>query len=122
MAHHLNVQKIPLSGDLLIALEGQLSLCSVALCHEALFAEHGLASLLDWARLEGDLALSTTFCTCGIVHFSCREAFLLASRTAILATLGSAEVLAGVEFLFTIGERERSAAIATCKLLISHTV
>ena len=115
-------QKIPREGDLLIALEEQLSLRSVALSHETVLTKDGLASFLDWARFEGNLALSATFCTCSVVHFTGREAFLLASRTAILAALGSAQVLCGVEFLLTIGERERSAAIATCKLLISHTV
>jgi hypothetical protein len=87
--------------------------------HETSFAEDRLAALLNGARLEGHLALRATLGTHCIVHLA-GSAVCLARGAASLAALGSAEVLAGVEFLLTIGERECSAAIAASKLLISH--
>ncbi len=54
------------------------------------------------------------------MHFT-STAVVLAGGAAGLATLRSTQVLCGVEFLFTIGERERGAAVAAGDLLISHT-
>lgn len=77
----------------------------VALSHEAGLAEDWLSAFLDWAWLERHLARCTTLGTNGIVHFT-SAMICLASGTASLAALWSAQVLAGVEFLFTISERK----------------
>ncbi len=70
-------------------------------------------------QLRWHLALRTTLGTHCIVHLSC-TAIVLASLTAVLAALWSAEVLGGVKLLFTVSERKYVTAIAAGKLLISH--
>ncbi len=87
---------------------------------KALFAEDRLATLLDGAGLERDLALVATLGAGGVVHLTIAEALGLARGAAVLAALGSAEVLGGVELLFAVRERECLSAIAARKLLISH--
>lgn len=46
----------------------------------------------------------------------------LTGRAAGFAPLGGLEVPLRIELLFPVGERERRAAVAAGKLLISHTV
>ena len=87
---------------------------------EAGLAQDRATAFLDRARLERNLALCTAFCAGRIVHLTIGKALLLAVSAAILTALGSAEVLARVESLFTLGERECLAAIAAGDLLISH--
>lgn len=84
--------------------------------------EHGLPTFLDAARLEGNLARCSALGADGIVHLTIAEFLRFARRTAVLATLGSAQVLALIEFLFTAGEHEGPAAVAAGKLLISHNL
>jgi hypothetical protein len=115
--------KNPLSGVFLKAIvsESPRLLCSVAFCHEAVATQNWASTLLDWARLEWNLASVTALCTCCIVHFALSVALVLAVIAAILAALWSAEVLASKELLLTFREGERLAAIAAGDLLISHT-
>jgi hypothetical protein len=80
------------------------SLGHVALSHETGLAQNWLSAFLDWTRLERHLASGAALGTHCIVHFAYASAICLASRTASLATLWSAQVLAGVKFLFTVGE------------------
>jgi hypothetical protein len=96
------------------------SLCSAASC-EASLAENRTATFLNRTGLERNLTLCTTLGTHCIVHLAGSGcALVFASGAAVLAALWSAQVLARVEFLLTVGEREFGAAIAACKLLISH--
>jgi|CXWL01.1.fsa_nt_gi hypothetical protein len=91
----------------------------VALSHETGLAEDRLSAFLDWTGLEGHLASRAALGADCIVHFA-RATIRLASGTASLAALWSAQVLAGIKFLFTISERKLLTAIAACELLISH--
>ena len=94
-----------------------------AACHKASFAQDRFATLLNGARLERNLARCTTLGAYGVVHLAGSGcALVLAGCAAILAALWSAQVLAGIKFLFTVGERELLTAIAACKLLISHKI
>jgi hypothetical protein len=79
---------------------------------EAVQAENWAATLLDWARLEWNFALSSAVSAHRLVHFAGLHALVLALVAAILATLWSAEVLARVEFLFAFRESEFHTAIA----------
>lgn len=54
------------------------------------------------------------------MHLPILHADVLALCAAVLAPLGCRELLRGVELLFTLGEREGLAAVATGDLLISH--
>lgn len=98
---------------ILIAEERKvLTLCSHALGVEACLTKDRLATLFDWARLERDLALVATLSAGCVEHLTLTHALVLALIAAILAALWSAQVLARVEFLLTIGEHERCTAIA----------
>lgn len=113
-AGHYVTKNAPLGASLFERIEGL-----GATCHEAVLAQDRLATFLNRTGLERNLALCTTLGTHCIVHLAIRPVGL-AVRTASLATLWSAQVLACVEFLLTIGERECCAAVATGDRLISH--
>lgn len=93
-----------------------LGLLPTSLCREALFAEDRLVS----DGLEGDLALDAALRTNGIMEFARTAGLSPAGLPAGLAALGSAQVLLGIKFLFTIREGECCTAIAARKFLICH--
>lgn len=93
-----------------------LGLLPTSLCREALFAEDRFVS----DRFEGDLALDAALRADGIVQFTRTGRLRPASLPAGLAALGSAQVLLGIEFLFTIREGECCTAIAARKFLVCH--
>jgi hypothetical protein len=101
-------------------VERRLHTCT-ALGGETILAEDRLATLLDGAGLERNLAVVSALGADGVVHLTIALTLGLASRAAVLAALGGAQVLAGVKLLFTLGEREGLSAIAARELLISHT-
>lgn len=78
----------------------------VALGHETSLAEDWLSAFLNRTWFERHLASGATLGTHCVVHFTHCATIVLASGAASLTTLGSAQVLAGVEFLFTISERK----------------
>jgi len=89
---------------------------------EACLAENRLATLGFGARLERNLALCATLCADCVMHLALAASAVLrlAGCAARLATLRGAETLGVVELLFTLGECERCAAIATRDILICH--
>ncbi len=111
-----HVKKIPrLLRGLFFKVRGK----SLALCHarsalgiEAGLAENRAATLLDGTGLERNLAGCAALRASRVVHLAVLQTLALAGVAAILAALGSAQVLARVELLFTIGERKLLTAIA----------
>lgn len=97
-----------------------MSLCRVALGHEAVLAKDRLAAFLHWSWFEGDLALRAALGTHRVMHLAGGEALLFAVGATIFATLGRAQILGGVELLFAFRERECGTAVAAGDLLISH--
>lgn len=93
----------------------------VALGHETSLAEDWLSAFLNRTWFERHLAGAATLGAHCIVHFARCATIVFASGAASLTTLGSAQVLAGVKFLFTVGERKYLSAIAARELLISHS-
>jgi hypothetical protein len=83
-----------------------------ALRVETRFAEDRTSTFLDWARLERNLTLCTALGARSVEHLPVLHALILALVAAVLAPLRCGELLGGIKFLFTIGERERLTAIA----------
>lgn len=83
-----------------------------ALCIEAGLAQDRTTTFLNRTGLERNLALRAALATNGIVHLAVLHALALARIAAILATLGSAQVLAGVKLLFSFGKGEGLPAVA----------
>ena len=84
-------------------------------------AEDGSPPFRFWSGLEGDLTGSATLSADGVMERSGAPVGL-AGRTAALAPLRGLKVPLCVKLLFPVRERERRAAVAASKLLISHTV
>lgn len=79
--------------------------------HETVLAENRAAAFLYGAGLERNLARCAALGTDCVMQFT-RSTIGLAGVAAVLAALWSAQVLAGVKLLLTVGEREYGAAIA----------
>lgn len=95
---------------------------SGTLRHETRLAKkHWLATLLDGARLEGDLALRATVGADYIVHFA-GTAFIFEVVPAVLAPLRRAEILRVVEFLLSFAEAERCSATSADDGLIRQVM
>ena len=116
----MHQKKSPASGAGLFLKIVVDPLLVVALCHEAVAAQYGLATFFHWTWLEGDLALSSALGADSIVHFALTHALGLSSGAAFFAALRCTKIFGVVELLFAFCEDECGAAIAACDLLISH--
>jgi hypothetical protein len=96
-------------------------LCRGSLSLEAGGAEDWPSPFRFWSGLEGYLTCIAALSADGVVERPGAPVGL-AGRTAALAPLRGLKVPLCVKFLFPVRERERRAAIAASKLLISHTV
>lgn len=88
------------------------ALCRHALRVETRFAKDWASTLFHWTWLEGNLTLCTTLGARSVEHLPVLHALVLALVAAVLTPLRCRELLGGIKFLFTIGERERLTAIA----------
>jgi len=91
-----------------------------AFCSKALFAEYWLATLLFGAWFKRYLTVRATLSTDSVVHLAWTLTGSFLRRAAVLAALGSAQVLGGVKLLLAFREDECGTAVAAGDLLISH--
>lgn len=98
-----------------------VSLRSCLVCLEAVETENRATTLGFGAGLERNLAICTALGAGGGEHLPSLHALVLSLVAAVLAALRSGEAALSVESLLALREGETGAAVAACKLLISHT-